>query len=144
MSIHLSDDKEEHVSILEECAAIRAVSVREGLASIGQNVTMETVAVVILAELQEEQDREVALTLQNIENMVRCLGPVALKEVLMQVRKVSSQICLCRPHKLNRDDIFHFFGVFRIKGRLFLAKIQFRGKLHTCILPSFRKQFLLM
>ncbi|XP_052249024.1 uncharacterized protein LOC127856876 isoform X2 [Dreissena polymorpha] len=69
LNLTMPDDKEEHVSILEECAAIRAVSVREGLASIGQNVTMETVAVVILAELQEEQDREVALTLQNIENM---------------------------------------------------------------------------
>jgi len=65
-----TEDKEEHVSILEEAAALRAVSVREHLAAVGSNNSMEMVAIAILAELQEEQDREVALTLNQIENMV--------------------------------------------------------------------------
>lgn len=65
-----ADDKEEHESILEEAAALRAVSVREQLAATGNANNMEDIAVVLLAELQEEQDKEVALTLENIENMV--------------------------------------------------------------------------
>lgn len=69
-----TEDKEEHVSILEESAALRAVSVREQLAAAGNNNSMEMVAVAILAELQEEQDREVALTLDLIENMVSYLN----------------------------------------------------------------------
>lgn len=73
----LTEDKEEHVSILEEAAALRAVSVREQLAASGNNNSMEMVAVVILAELQEEQDREVALTLDQIENMV---GLISVKK----------------------------------------------------------------
>jgi hypothetical protein len=58
------------VSILEEAAALRAVSVKEQLAVSGNTNNMEAIAVVLLAELQEEQDREVALTLEHIENMV--------------------------------------------------------------------------
>ncbi|XP_060592636.1 LOW QUALITY PROTEIN: trichohyalin-like, partial [Ruditapes philippinarum] len=63
------EDREEHVSILEEAAALRAVSVKEQLAVSGNTNNMEAIAVVLLAELQEEQDREVALTLEHIENM---------------------------------------------------------------------------
>ncbi|WAR25161.1 hypothetical protein MAR_010865 [Mya arenaria] len=69
LNLTVPDDQEEHVSILEECAALRAVSVREQLVAQGNSGTMETVAMAVLAELQEEQDREVALTLVNIENM---------------------------------------------------------------------------
>jgi len=58
------------VSILEECAALRAVAVREALVAEGSGGSMETVATAILAELQEEQDREVAATLTQIEAMV--------------------------------------------------------------------------
>lgn len=64
------EDKEEHVNILEEAAALRAVSVKEQLAAASNTNNMEAIAVVLLAELQEEQDREVALTLEHIENMV--------------------------------------------------------------------------
>ncbi|XP_053377355.1 trichohyalin-like isoform X2 [Mercenaria mercenaria] len=63
------DDKEEHVNILEEAAALRAVSVKEQLAQAGNTNNMEAIAVVLLAELQEEQDREVAMTLEQIEDM---------------------------------------------------------------------------
>lgn len=55
---------------MEEAAALRAVSVREQLAATGNANNMEDIAVVLLAELQEEQDKEVALTLETIENMV--------------------------------------------------------------------------
>ncbi|KAL4226590.1 hypothetical protein ACF0H5_014574 [Mactra antiquata] len=63
------DDKEEHESILEEAAALRAVSVREALVATGNTNNMEAVGVVLLAELQEEQDKELAMTLNDIENM---------------------------------------------------------------------------
>ena len=32
---------------------------------------------------------------------------------LMHVRKVSSQISLCSPHRLIRDEPFRFCGIFR-------------------------------
>ena len=42
----------------------------EQLQGQGQSATMESVAVALLADLQDEQDREVATALRGIENMV--------------------------------------------------------------------------
>ena len=33
---------------------------------------------------------------------------------IMLVRKLSSQISLCSPHRLIRDDNFRFYGIFRL------------------------------
>lgn len=58
------------MSIIEEAAAIQTVSTMEQLSSQGQSATMESVAVVLLADLQDEQDKEIATALRGIENMV--------------------------------------------------------------------------
>ena len=34
---------------------------------------------------------------------------------IMHVRKVLSQISLCSPHRLIRDDTFRFYGIFSFK-----------------------------
>ena len=66
----LPDDQDINVSIIEEAAAIQTVCTMEQLRSQGQSTSMESVAVVMLADLQDEQDREIAMTLRGIENMV--------------------------------------------------------------------------
>ena len=47
---------------------------------------------------------------------------------LMHVRKVPSQISLYSPHRLIRDDTFHYNGIFR-----FLQKSTSKGKCLVCI-----------
>jgi hypothetical protein len=42
-------------------------------------------------------------------------SPALWTEGLMHVRKVSSQISLWIPHRLIRDNIYHFYDVFRFK-----------------------------
>ena len=65
------DDQEVNLSILEEAAAIQTVCTMEQLSSQGQSTTIESVTVALLADLQDEQDKELGTTLRAVENMVR-------------------------------------------------------------------------
>ena len=65
------DDQELNLSILEEAAAIQTVCTMEQLSSQGQSTTIESVTVALLADLQDEQDKELGTTLRAVENMVR-------------------------------------------------------------------------
>ena len=47
---------------------------------------------------------------------------------LMHVRKVSSQISLCRPHNLFRDDTFRFSSIFIFKEVPHYRKSSLGGK----------------
>ena len=66
----ITDDKIDNESIIEEAAALKAVITRQQLISEGETPSVAGVTVMILSELQEEQDKEIALALQQIENMV--------------------------------------------------------------------------
>lgn len=62
--IHISEDREDYISLLEEAVAITAVNKKSGRTS------MEEVTVTTLRDLQDRQDRELAKLLQNVEQMV--------------------------------------------------------------------------
>ena len=68
----LPDEREENYSIIEEAAAICGVSKREKMTSeVGSNdVTHRDVTVALLAELQDEQDKEMADSISKIPQMV--------------------------------------------------------------------------
>ena len=59
-----------NLSILEEAAAIQTVCTMEQLGSQGHSTTMESVTVALLADLQDEQDKELGTALRAVENMV--------------------------------------------------------------------------
>ncbi|KAH3841716.1 hypothetical protein DPMN_115190 [Dreissena polymorpha] len=56
------------------------------------------------------------------------LSRVLRKLGLMHVRKKLSQISLCSPHRLIRDDTFRVYGIFRLKEVPFYRKSNLSGK----------------
>ncbi|XP_069101140.1 trichohyalin-like isoform X2 [Argopecten irradians] len=64
LNLENADDQEEHISVLEEAVAIRAVCKQSEMRqSSRKDVSMETVTISLLTELQEEQDKELATQL---------------------------------------------------------------------------------
>ena len=55
---------------------------------------------------------------------------VLRKLVKMLVRKLSSHISLCSPHRLIRDDNFRFYGIFRLNDVSSKRKYSLGGKCH--------------
>ena len=64
------DDRDENISILEEAAAIKYVQIETERGQQNEPRTQDDIAAVLLAELQDEHDQELANIVSRLGSMV--------------------------------------------------------------------------
>ncbi|XP_064633679.1 golgin subfamily A member 4-like [Lineus longissimus] len=96
--------QDENITILEEAAAIRLISKQEVMkARMGRQISLEEITVYLLTDLQDEQDKQMALLLQKIGKM----SP----EELMESRSEEAQLRKTEASECAMMVLSHYEGV---------------------------------